>query len=199
MSTMSDQNFIKQMTRVAQIIVGSLIAGVVFFLVIAATVDVRPERPVAGAAAIPAPGGQDDALDRILIAMVVVVAALGAPLSFIVPHLITARSRRAIASGAPSPSMPGVRAGAPAVPQTEISKLTMVYQTQMIVGAAINEGAAFFAGVVYLITKNPIALGVALLLLAVMVGRFPTAGRIQRWVEIQQEKLRQDDMARSSF
>ena len=76
----------------------------------------------------------------------------------------------------------------------------MVYHTQMIVGAAINEGAAFFAGVVYLITKNPVALGVGLLLVAVMVARFPTATRIQRWVEMQHEKLREEQQtARSSY
>ena len=97
---MSDQDFIKQMTRIDQVILGSLIAGVVFFMVIAVTVDLRPERPVAGAAAIPAPGEQDDALDRILITLLVVFAALDLPLSFVVPNLITARSRRAIASGA---------------------------------------------------------------------------------------------------
>ena len=192
MSTMSDQDFIKQMTRIDQVILGSLIAGVVFFMVIAVTVDLRPERPVAGAAAIAAPGEQDDATDRILITLLVVFAAVDLPLSFVVPNLITARSRRAIATGAAPPSVPSQKAGAPADPKTEISKLTMVYHTQMIVGAAINEGAAFFAGVVYLITKNPVALGVGLLLVAVLVTRFPTATRIQRWVEMQQEKLREE-------
>ena len=199
MSTMSDQDFIKQMTRVAQIIVGSLIAGVVFFLVIAATVDVRPERPVAGAAAIPATGGQDDALDRILIAMVVVVAGLGALFSFVVPHLITARAGGRSPRRSRRPQCPGSEP-APAVPQTEISKLTMVYHTQMIVGAAMNEGRGILRGHGLFDHEKPDRTGRRPAAPG-RDGRAVSDGRSDpaRWVDIQQEKLRQDDMARSSF
>jgi hypothetical protein len=67
--------------------------------------------------------------------------------------------------------------------------LAVVYQTQLIIGAAIDEGAAFFAGIAYLIGKNSIALGAAILLLAGLLARFPTRERVARWIEHQREKL----------
>ena len=51
------------------------------------------------------------------------------------------------------------------------------------------EGVAFFAGVAYFVSKNPIALGLALLLVGALILRFPTIGRVQRWIDQQQEKL----------
>ena len=75
---------------------------------------------------------------------------------------------------------------------TAPSGLCGVYLNQLIIGAAINEGAAFFAGVAYLLERNPIALAVALVLIAGVIARFPTANRVERWIEQQQEKLRED-------
>jgi hypothetical protein len=65
----------------------------------------------------------------------------------------------------------------------------MVYQTQLIIGAAQIEGVAFFAGVAYFLSKDPIALGLALLLVGALILRFPTIERVQRWIDQQQEKL----------
>ncbi len=71
----------------------------------------------------------------------------------------------------------------------------MVYQTQLIIASALNEGPAFFAGVAYLIGKDTIALGVGVLLIAVLASRFPTRDRVARWIDEQQEKLILDKQA----
>ena len=73
--------------------------------------------------------------------------------------------------------------------QTDTGRLAVVYSTQLIVGAALNEGAAFFAGVAYLIGKDPIALGVGLFLVGVLIARFPTTDRVARWIARQEEML----------
>jgi hypothetical protein len=120
-----------------------------------------------------------------------IAAGMGAillPLSFILPGLVATQSLRAGAAGGPDagssptknvPAAPGA-AGSPAA----------AFQTSAIVGGALNEGAAFFAGIAYLIEQNPIALVVALILLAALVARFPTRGRVDRWIAQQEEKLR---------
>ena len=100
------------------------------------------------------------------------------------------------ASTSPAPTS-GERSDA-ARPQ--LTGLPAAFLTQLIVGAAMNEGAAFFALVAYLIEKNPIALGLAVVLIAGVISRFPTTGRVERWIEQQQEKLREDQLdARSSY
>jgi hypothetical protein len=108
------------------------------------------------------------------------------------------QNRRAIAAGRWSP--PGQ--GGPsegqissAALQADAGKLALVYQVQLIVGAALNEGVAFFAGIAYLIEKHPIALGLAVLLLAGLVVRFPTSRRVALWIDRQQEQLIQERQA----
>ena len=71
---------------------------------------------------------------------------------------------------------PGERSDAATTPLTG---LPAAFLTQLIIGAAMNEGAAFFALVAYLIEKNPIALGLAVVLIAGVITRFPTAGRVE--------------------
>jgi hypothetical protein len=46
-----------------------------------------------------------------------------------------------------------------------------------------------------MIGRNPITLGVALLLLAALAPRFPTRTRVASWIERQQELLAQDRQA----
>ena len=118
------------------------------------------------------------------------------PMSFVIPLLVAKQQRRAIASGkltadSPINATPGKGAnGAASSP----GGLPVAFLTQLIVGAAMNEGAAFFALVAYLIEKNPIALAVAIVLIAGVIARFPTAGRVERWLEQQREKLREDQL-----
>jgi hypothetical protein len=52
-------------------------------------------------------------------------------------------------------------------------------------GAALNEGAAMLAGIAYLLERNPIALGLTVLLLLGIAARFPTLPKVEAWVENQ--------------
>ncbi|MFI5458033.1 MAG: hypothetical protein ACHRXM_21545 [Isosphaerales bacterium] len=208
MSAISDQDWITNVIRTSQIIVGALIAGVLTFVAIAFMVDLRPNRQAgvqaeAGANAGVRAGAQFALTDSIITYTAVAFAAVLLPLSFVVPNLVTRQSLRAIAGGLspfPSPSNPAVPATGPQMPQTETGKLAALYSSNLIIGAALNEGLTFFAAMAYLIEKNPIALGLSLLLIAVLIARFPTAGRVERWIEQQREKLRDAGYrARSSY
>ena len=63
----------------------------------------------------------------------------------------------------------------------------LLYQTRMIAGLAILEGAALFNVVAYLIEGHWWSLAAAAGLLAVMLASFPTRGRLRRWVETREQ------------
>jgi hypothetical protein len=195
-----DQDGIRSATLQGQIIVGALVAGLVTFLMISTIINIGPTpRPAA------ADGRGAIAAESPLPIITYAAVALGAvllPMSFVVPGLVAKQQRRAIASAgmtasaSPAPT-PGGRSDAAKAP---LSGLPAAFLTQLIIGAAIDEGAAFFALVAYLIEKNPIALAMAVALIAGVIARFPTTGRVERWIEQQQEKLREEQLdARSSY
>jgi hypothetical protein len=143
-------------------------------------------------------------IGEILAWTAVAFAAVGLPLSVLVPRWITDQNRRSIAAGT---WVPPSRAGrtvlgtpapiGPEAPESDTGKLASVYFTQFIVGAALNEGPAFFASLAYLIGSHPIALGLAVLLIGALIVRFPTRLRIASWIDRQQELLIQDRQAAS--
>jgi hypothetical protein len=57
-----------------------------------------------------------------------------------------------------------------------------LYQTRMIIGMALLEGAAFYQGIAYYVEGQPLALGLGCLLLLGLIIQFPTRGRIERWL-----------------
>lgn len=184
---------IRAATLQGQIIIGALVAGLLTFLVIVTVLDTEPK---AGGGA----GGQGavaaDASLPIITYVAVAFAAATLPMSFVIPLLVAKQQRQAIASGkltarSPVGATPGKGTNGAA---SSLGGLPVAFLTQLIVGAAMNEGAAFFALVAYLIEKNPIALAVAIVLIAGVIARFPTAGRVERWLEQQREKLREDQL-----
>ena len=199
MSMTSDQDAIRTVTRQGQIIVGALISGVLVFLVVATVIG-----PLAGfgADAGAQPAGQLAQSIPILTYIALAVGAVCLSMSLLVPSLVAKQQRLAMAGGKslPGQSPASTSAQRPEAVGTAPTGLFWVYLNQLIIGAAMNEGAAFFAGVAYLVEKNPIALAVALVLIAGMIARFPTASRVERWIEQQQEKLREDQLqARSAY
>lgn len=58
-----------------------------------------------------------------------------------------------------------------------------LYQTRMIVGLAILEGAAFFNIVSYLLEGHWWSLAVVAGLLAWMIASFPTRARLRHWID----------------
>jgi hypothetical protein len=122
-------------------------------------------------------------------------------MSVIVPALSAKQQRLAIAGVKPSPGVTTAPAAGNSPGAVEItgSRWPNAYMTALVIGAAINEGVAFFAVIAYLIEKNPIALVLALVLIAGLVARFPTVNRVERWIEQQQEKLREEQLQASSM
>ena len=63
-----------------------------------------------------------------------------------------------------------------------------LYQTQLIVGLALLEGAAFFNLIALMVENSVASLGVVILLLGLMAVKFPTRNKVSWWVE---DKLRE--------
>jgi hypothetical protein len=195
-----DQDAIRSATLQGQIILGALVAGLVMFLVISTIIIIGlTPRPAA------ADGRGAVAAESPLPIITYVAVAFGAtllPMSFVVPSLVAKQQRRALASAGmtASASPAPTRGGQSNAAMAPLTGLPAAFLSQLIIGAAINEGAAFLALVAYLLEKNPIALAMAVVLIAGVIARFPTAGRVERWIEQQQEKLREEQLdARSSY
>ena len=178
---------------------GALISGVSIFLVIAHFVDMGLTGPPGagpgegGAAnAGAARGGAVDFVGTLMTYLALAWAAVLLPLSVIVPARIAKQNRRKIVAGTWTPQLQGVsppRQFDPEAFKTDENKLAMVYASQFIIGAALIEGGAFLAGVAYMMGKQPLALGVAVFLVGVLLARFPTLQRVQSWIDRQQEQL----------
>jgi hypothetical protein len=178
MSSVNDQDGISQITRVLQIIVVALVAGLVMFLgVVVVMRQASPPKPQGGIAP-PSP---------ILAYLAYAIAAGGLAASILVPKLITDSQRRSIARGTWKPQQ--TSQGAWLNPFGDAMRLASVYQNQKIIGAALNEGPAFFALIVYLLSGETIVLLVTLGLIAGVAARFPTQSGVERWIEVQLERL----------
>jgi hypothetical protein len=70
-------------------------------------------------------------------------------------------------------------------------RLWTLYQTRLILVAALLEGAGFMQAIFYLMEGQTFSLAVALVLLAWLALLFPTRAGVEEWVERQQELARQ--------
>jgi len=101
---------------------------------------------------------------------------LEAILQAVIPEMQTAAARRRVATQQP---------GADAV------ALLGVYRSRVIVGAAMCEGGAFFAVIAYMIEGHTAILIVALLLVVLILVRWPSEERLRMWLVAQYEKIAQ--------
>ncbi|WP_165246228.1 hypothetical protein [Paludisphaera soli] len=194
MSRIDDEQF-QAFTRTTQIIVGSLAAGVVMFWVIVTVVlsDGGGPKPAAGGGA----AGPPILGLPLLTAVSVLFGAVSVVASILVPKLIVDGAIGQMAKGIRPDSTTSAPTGAKQVdPESEADKLLPIYQTQLIIASALNEGGAFLAGIAYMMEGHAAAILVAGVLLALLLSRFPTAERIQAWIAAQLERLaakRRDD------
>lgn len=169
MSTVNEPDVFQATTRTSRIIVGALIQGVVVFLAIVVFVS-EPSQDQAGPRSIlfglP-----------MLTLTAAVFGALVVAASFLVPRMVADSSLRGLArSGASKPAGSGD-------PAAGSEQLLPLFQTQLIIGAAMAEGAAFLAGVAFLVEHHYLALGIAGVALAVLISRFPTADGVRAWLD----------------
>jgi hypothetical protein len=182
MSEVTWQEEIGRRVVIGQIIVAALVIGCLFFLGIVLLL-----KPPAVAAGAQLPNHL-----LTMIAMVFVLLAIGARL--IIPSVIVASARQSILKGT-SPA-PGTRAGdeklAEFLDRTgDAGRLWLAYLTRTIVGAAILEGTAFYCLITYMIERTPLALGLALGLIAALAMHLPTRSRVIHWIEDQLRILEQ--------
>jgi hypothetical protein len=188
MSQMTDTSKLTATVRTCQILVASLIAGVVFFLALVVLVispALNPAPGPAGAGGGPAPGAATDFLLAILTYLAVGFGLVVLILSFVIPRLGADQARRQIAAA--KVQKPDLAA--------DTAKLVGNYQTQLIIREAMLEGGAFFAGVAYMLNQNPIALLTAVILLAVIAMQFPTSHRVRAWIDDQLGRLQDDRLS----
>ena len=191
MSNMTDPDALRPLVRICQIIIAALIAGVLFFLTVTLFIThviMPPAAPVGGMAA----GGGSLPLPLITL-IAVAMAVINLAMSFVVPKLVVDQGRRKIAGEGPDAVMKTDPSSPKQLyPAGYTDKLAALYQTQLIIGAALLEGAAFFAVIAYLLERSPIALLTALVLLGVMFTRFPTGDRVNNWLDQQLSMLQEE-------
>jgi hypothetical protein len=189
----------------SQIIAGALIAGPIPLLVIAFFIGpmLGQPPPAPGKPAGAAAAGQvsDETFRTILSYVAIGAGAMALLLYSIVPRLISSSASKSVApSTSAAPPVKSAGKGKRAGPRTadELrTKLLPQFQTELIVRAAILEGAAFLGAVAYLLTGNPVPACVVVALLATMLVDFPTRTRVESWLERRQEKLRDDEFAQA--
>jgi hypothetical protein len=168
--------------RVQQIIVAGLVGGCLSFLALAVGMRLQGAMPQ---------GDPVPELSYVLVLFAVTALAARA----IVPGMIVARSRRAIARGTwrlPEGPRRGTPIGGLLGSDTDEAKLAAVSQTVMIVSAALLEGVAFFGLIVYLIQGDLAALVIAVLMILGVAAHFPTRSRVVAWIENQLAMLSQE-------
>ena len=148
-----------------QIIVIAMLIGCAFALVILASI--RSQRPAL-------PADKAPVFTYVGLAFALITGVL----SFVMPAVITAGARTRIARGT---------FGDPriAVPPDDTGKLLGVYNTALIVGAALLEGPTFFLAIAYFLEGQILSLVVAGVLLGALATRFPTLPRVTTWLDSQ--------------
>jgi hypothetical protein len=188
MSHVDDESLLSSTIRTMQIIIFALTLGLVFFLAIILFIGNHP------APAPPRPGDQPAQASPMISYMAVAVAVVAIPLSLLVPSLVVKTARKQIAQGTWRPPDRGTGT----LPQGALSDtlcFAAVYQTSLIVGAALNEGAAFLALIAYMVEGLPAILGLAVLLIVGVAARFPTRARVEQWIDAQKELLLEEKQA----
>ncbi len=170
--------------RLLQIVTVALTGGCVVFLAMALFMRLGGNGPAQAAAEEP-----------MLVYVVLVFAAAMLLARAVVPAWLVSAARRKIAEGTWKP--PQQASGNSPIPDEflaktgDAGKLCYVFTTKTIVGAAMFEGAAFFALVAYFVEGTTLSLAVAAVLIVAVALHFPTPGRVVGWIERQLSLLDQ--------
>jgi hypothetical protein len=173
--TVDPERDLTQRLRVMQILAFGLLGGLVVFLAISLFIVLVTNN---GQGLAPP---QPPVLSVVAWVMLPVCGLL----SFLIPRMVTQAGLRQMAAGTWQVP-PG---GDPAAVATAGSQLLMLRQTTLIVGLAQLEGAAFTGCIAYLVEGQLAVLLVPGVVILLMLGTFPTEGRIRAWLERQAEVL----------
>lgn len=193
MSDMTDPDALQPMIRTCQILVAAMIMGVMAFMAVTLVVIqvANPARvlPVEGAGG----AGPGNSPLPLITYLAVAVGVMDLALAFVVPRMNTDRARRQMALGGPTAITEGVPSAPKQLyPAGYTGKLAQLFQTQLIIGAALLEGGAFFAAIAYMLERSPLALVMAVVLLGTLAARFPTSDRVNAWLDRQLGLLQEE-------
>ncbi len=156
-----------------QIIQGAIVAGALIYAIVAFVL--RQSGAMKGHAEQP------------IVSYVMSAFAIMALIQFpIMTRRIVKENRRKMAGGVPS------TASTEAKSTSDTAELLASFQTSMIVGAAIVEGATFGLIVAFLLDATSWTLIGAIALSAVNALQFPTRTRLERWLDEQRELIQQE-------
>lgn len=130
----------------------------------------------------------------ILVYMAAGFMVLQVALSFAWPLLTVNRALRKVAArqqgASPLPLAPSaaLNQGGAAV-ANDLGTLLPMFQSQLIVRLALIEGAAFFNGIVFLLTGSWLSLGLLVFGAVLILLQFPTVRRVSQWLENRLEDL----------
>jgi hypothetical protein len=167
MLTDQQRDYLGQCALRMQIIVGTLASSVVVFAVVALVMrhGEPAERAVISYVAIP----------------FTIACLVGSP---IVASRVAGIARQSLIEGTLKPP-PDAPTGS-----SDVGLLAGVYQTRLIIAAAIIEGAAFMNLVAYLLEGHVWTLAAAVVLF-ILLMQFPTTGRVENWVSDELESVQQ--------
>jgi hypothetical protein len=181
--------------RTCQIIVAAMIMGIIPLLAVSLAIGPLSKSQPGAAGAGAGAAAPDNPLGQILTYTAIGFGGLALVMAIIVPRLVAANARKALVQKRQT-TQPGNKSGkAPALQSIDNQQRDVVpiFQSQLIVGVALLEGAAFFAGMVHLLGGDPVVLAVVAILMCGMIAFFPTRAKAVRWIEQQQERLRDDE------
>jgi hypothetical protein len=170
----SDDFVSPQRVRTAQIIAGALIMGLVSFGAIAVAIQIMQK---------PLPGQAQFTRMPIISYVAFYLFVIQVPLSFFIPQIVT---RTTVAKL--------VKTGdkVQASPSSNLSDLLWaIFQSSLIIGLAMLDGAGFFAGIAYLLEGLPGVLVILAAVVLMMLLRFPTSNRVQAWMVQQADLMEQ--------
>jgi hypothetical protein len=158
--------------RTTQIVAGGLVAGIVIFLVVVLIVVQQGPAPARPAEPI-----------MTYFALAFFGTSLGV-WSFLPAQI----ARKQVDKIAAATWRPRPQASPGQLPD-DTSQLLTVFQTKLLVGYGMLEGASSFACVAYLVDRDAVSLGVVAATVLLMLLSFPTRGRLNSWLEQQQSRL----------
>jgi hypothetical protein len=166
--------------RVLQIIVPALVAGTMFFLIIALATGGLRAKPLGPLSSTP------------ITLVAVAFAALELVAREIVVRFIVAGVRRKIVAGIDRAAAAPPAADRIDNPADDADGLVRAFAAKTIASAAIFEGVAFLAIIAYLVEGTAVALGLAVFLIVAVASHFPTQSGALDWVERQWDAARQE-------
>lgn len=150
--------------RTLQIIIGALVAGLLTFILIVSFISFF--RAHAAAPNMP-----------IITYVACFLACIQFPLSLIVPSQVVASGRKQLATKPPA---------------DDTFALMNLYQTKTIITGALRQGVGFLAAIAFMIERQPISLGLAVVCMVAVAVLFPTRERVDQWLDDQLVRLSQE-------